>query len=236
MSINKLNLLLKHLKHLNQLNRLNYLNRLNRVNALNCLYNLNRWAKGATLSLIGVAVILPCIQLQGCAVAAVSGAATGVAMVTDRRTAGTIIDDKTIEIKAMHALTRDAELWKKSHISVISYNNDVLLVGQTPTQAMKQQVEDAIKDIAKVKQVYNELKLSDPVPLSTRSKDSWITTQVKAKMIGVREINPTRVKVVTEDGIVYLLGITNKKEQASATETARTVSGVNKVVQIFEST
>lgn len=186
--------------------------------------------------LLSITILLPCLQLQGCAVAAVSGAAaTGVAMVADRRTAGTIIDDQAIELKALHSLTRNPDLWKKSHISVVSYNNDVLVVGQTPSQEMKQQAEEAIKTIPRVRRIYNELSLSEPVSLKTRSKDSWITTQVKAKMVGTREINPARVKVVTEDGVVYLLGITNPTEQSSATESARSISGVNKVVQIFDS-
>ena len=209
------------------------INKLNLLKKLNILSNLN---KHAIFSTICIATVLPCLTLQGCAAVAVSGAATSVALANDRRSAGTIIDDQAIELRALHALSQNSELWKKCHVSVISYNNDVLIVGQTPTSAMKGDIETAIKKIPNVKNIYNELTLSKPVPLSTRTMDSWITTQVKAKMVAEREINPTRVKVVTENGIVYLLGITNKKEQMSATETARTVSGVNKVVQIFEST
>lgn len=186
-------------------------------------------------TLVGFGIILPCLQLQGCAAVAVSGAATGAAMVADRRTTGTIIDDKAIEIKATHALTREAELWKKSNISVVSYNNDVLLVGQTPNDSMKQQAEDAIKNISKIRRVYNEITVGEPASLTTRSKDTWITTQVKTKMLSTRQVNPVRVKVVTEEGVVYLMGITEPTEQSSATESARSVSGVNKVVQIFDS-
>jgi osmotically-inducible protein OsmY len=183
-----------------------------------------------------LSVLLSGIQLQGCAVAAVSGAATGIAMVNDRRTSGTIVDDQSIELKATHALTRHPDLWKQSHISIVCYNNVLLIIGQTPTEAFKQQAEDALKDIPKIRRIHNELIVKTPIPLSARSKDSWITTQVKAKMLGSKEVNSTRVKVITEDGVVYLLGLTNPQEQMAATEIARKVAGVQKVVQIFEST
>lgn len=198
-------------------------------------YLNNQYCKyGFKLAILIFVVVISGLQLQGCAVAAVSGAATGVAMATDRRTAGTIVDDKAIEIKALHALSRDSNLWKKSHFNVVSYNNDVLLLGQTPNPQLRQQAEDALRDIPKIKRIYNELTIKEPISLGDRSKDTWITTQVKAKMIGTREINPTRVKVVTEDGVVYLMGITKQKEQMSSTDIAREVNGVNKVVQIFE--
>lgn len=176
------------------------------------------------------------LYLQGCAVAAVSGAATGVTMAQDRRTTGTILDDKGIELKAIHAFTENKPLWKASHLSAISYNNSVLLVGQTPTEAYRNEAEAAILNIPKVRKVYNELEIGAPISFSERSKDSWITTQIKAKMCGKKGLNPTRVKVTTEHGIVYLMGLTTMEEELLATEIARTVSGVEKVVQIFERT
>lgn len=202
-------------------------------NVINPLKTMRNFKKLGEATLLGL-LIIPILHLQGCAAAAVSGAATGVAMVTDRRTAGTIVDDKAIELKALHALSRDATLWKKSHFNVICYNNDVLLLGQTPSHEFKQQAEGALRDIPKIRRIYNEISVKEPISLGSRSQDTWITTQVKAKMIGTREINPTRVKVATEDGVVYLLGITKQQEQITATDVARGVSGVNKVVQIFE--
>lgn len=209
----------------NTINRIHWMQGINQIKYLKQLF-------GATA--LGLLILIPCLQLQGCAAAAVSGAATGVAMVTDRRTAGTIVDDKAIELKALHALSRDATLWKKSHFNVVCYNNDVLLLGQTPSHEFKHQAEAALRDIPKIRRIYNEINVKEPISLGSRSQDTWITAQIKAKMVGSREINPTRVKVVTEDGVVYLLGITKQQEQVSATDVARSVSGVDKVVQIFE--
>lgn len=190
---------------------------------------------GQPLGLMLLTAIL-CSELSGCAAAAVSGAATTVALAADRRTAGTIIDDQAIEIKAVHALSKDRALWKDSHISVVSYNNSVLLLGQTSSPHMKQQAESYLREIPRVGKIYNELTTEEPVSLGVRTQDSWITTQIKAKMIGKKAVNPAHVKVITENGVVYLLGITKRDEQIAATEIARSVSGVKKVVQIFEHT
>lgn len=187
-----------------------------------------------TLFLLAAASLFP--LLQGCAAAAVSGAATGAAMVHDRRTAGTIIDDQATEIKSLHAITRNQPLWKQSHINVVSYNNALLLVGQTPSESFKQDAEELIRSKTNVKKIYNELSIGEPASLTTRSKDSWITTQIKAKLVGTKDISAARIKVITEEGVVYLMGLTTPQEEVTATEIARTIPNVEKVVQIFEHT
>lgn len=174
------------------------------------------------------------IILQGCVAAAAGGAATGAAMVTDRRTAGTILDDKSIEIKATHNLSQNKALFKQSHISVTSYDNVLLLVGQTPTEEFKREAFEAVSAIPKVRRVHNELTIAEPTSLATRSRDSWITTQIKAKLVGSKEISATRIKVVTEDSVVYLMGLVTREEEEVATEIARAIDGVDKVIQIFE--
>jgi osmotically-inducible protein OsmY len=171
--------------------------------------------------------------LQGCATAA-SGAASGVALATDRRDSDTIIDDQYIEVKATHAITNHQALWKQSHINVYSYNNVLLLVGQTPSENLKREAEQEVKNIPKVRQIHNELTIGPPASLSTRSKDSWITAQIKGKLVGSKDISAAHIKVITEGGIVYLMGITTHAEEVAATEIARAISGVDKVVQIFE--
>jgi len=180
------------------------------------------------------ASILMIPLLQGCLFAAAGGAATGATVATDRRTTGTIVDDQTIELKAMHAIGKNHTLWEESHISVVSYNNVVLLVGQTPSETLKREAEEAVSSIPKVRQVHNELSIGSPASLGTRSKDSWITTQIKTKIIGNRELKSARIKVITEEGVVYLMGITTPEEEQISTEIAQGVSGVEKVVQIFE--
>ncbi|HQZ87564.1 MAG TPA: BON domain-containing protein [Gammaproteobacteria bacterium] len=172
--------------------------------------------------------------LQGCIAAAAGGAATGTVMVTDRRTAGTIMDDKTAEFKAIHAISLNRPLWQQSHITPISYNNVLLLVGQTPTEEFKRETEEAVSNIPKIRRIHNELTVAEPISLATRSHDSWVTTQIKAKLVGNKEISATRVKVLTEDNIVYLMGLLTHTEAEIATEIARAINGVEKVVQIFE--
>lgn len=172
--------------------------------------------------------------LQGCVAAAAGGAATGAVVATDRRSTGTIVDDQTIEFKAMHEIRQNKPLWKASHINIISYNNVLLMVGQTPTEEYKHQAEEAVSGIPKVRRVHNELTIEEPASLGTRSNDSWITTQIKTKLVGHKEIRANRIKVVTENGVVYLMGLTTPEEEMIATDIAREIKGVDKVVQIFE--
>lgn len=174
------------------------------------------------------------LLLQGCIAAAAGGAATGAVVVTDRRTAGTVMDDKTAEFKAVHALSLNKPLWKQCHITAVSYNNVLLLVGQTSTEEFKREAEEAVSTIPKIRRIHNELTIDSPSSLATRSHDSWVTTQIKAKLMGRKEISATRIKVITEDNIVYLMGLVTREEEEIATEIARAIDGVEKVVQIFE--
>ncbi len=185
---------------------------------------------------IKVLPLLLALSVQGCFVAAAGGAATGTAVAIDRRSAGTIVDDQAIELKAMHAIRQQRALWQQSHIHVLSYNNVVLLLGQTPTESFKQAAEQVLLDIPKVRRIHNELSVKESISLGERSKDAWITTQIKTKLIGTKEMRAHHIKVVTEDKVVYLMGLTTPEEEMTATDIARSVSGVEKVVQIFEST
>lgn len=180
--------------------------------------------------------ILACLltQAQGCAVAVLPAAATGMVMAQDRRTTGTIIDDKSIEIKAMHALAHTPEIWRQCHLTCISYNNIVVIVGQAPTEALKEQAEQVVSEIPKIQRIHNEITVEAPISLAQRSKDSWITTQIKAKMLGSKSVKFTRVKTITENNVVFLMGLATMEEEQAATDIARQISGVEKIIQIFE--
>lgn len=178
--------------------------------------------------------LLLSLGLQGCFVAAAGGAATGSVIAVDRRTTGTILDDQTIELKATHALKKEKELWNSSHLRVVSYNNVVLLLGQTPTPEFKELAEASLSDVARIRRIHNELSVAEPISLGARTQDSWITTKIKTQMLGSKEAPANRIKVVTEDKVVYLLGLTSPEEQMAATEIAQSISGVEKVVQVFE--
>jgi len=176
--------------------------------------------------------------LNGCTAAVVGGATvTGVNIAHDRRTAGTYVEDESIELKAGAAIRKEKELSKQIHINIISINGIVLLVGQAPTEAMRQQAGSITQGIEKVRLVHNEMTVAEPIPLKTRSSDSYITTKVKASLFGIKgqdDLDPSRVKVVTENGTVYLMGLLYHAEADAVAVKASQVDGVQKVVKLFE--
>ncbi|MFW5451172.1 MAG: BON domain-containing protein [Methylophagaceae bacterium] len=179
-------------------------------------------------------LLIPIILLQGCATAIVTGGATGTAIVSDRRSAGAVIDDQGIEFKASYRLFTNKEIYDQSHINVTSYNGIVLITGETPTEELKQQINAEIKAIPKVRRIYNELIIAAPSALPSRSSDTWITSKIKTKLATGDDINPFYVKVVTEHGIVYLMGIVSHTEAQNAVNIVTTSAGVQRVVKIFE--
>ena len=185
------------------------------------------------LKAITLAVVVA--QLQGCAAAVIAGAAGGGYLIAqDRRSNGTMMDDQSVEVKARQEIVKLNKLEKRSHVEMISYNNNVLLVGQVLTQAHRDNIEQAVKRIEKVRLVHNEITVSQPTSTSVRTNDAWITTKVKARMLAERELNSNRIKVITENGVVYLLGIIKPDEEKLATLVTREVKGVKKVVKMFE--
>ncbi|RME34941.1 MAG: BON domain-containing protein [Gammaproteobacteria bacterium] len=178
---------------------------------------------------------LAATQLAGCVTAAATGTAAAIGVAHDRRTAGTVIDDEAIELKAAKRIFEDPELREKVHINVTSYNYQVLVSGEAPTRKLADRVIQLVRTIPKVRRVYDEIAIAAPSAMLSRSSDSLITAKVKTALFGVGEnFDPTRVKVVTERGIVYLMGIVTREEGEKATEAARHVGGVQKVVKLFE--
>lgn len=174
------------------------------------------------------------ITLNGCVAAAVGGAATGAAVAHDRRTAGTVIEDQSIEIKAAQALNSDQEINDTAHVNVTSYNLVVLVSGEAPNETVRERIINIVRDIPKVTHVYNELTIGAPSTLTSRSSDTLITSKVKTRLFGLENFDATRVKVVTEKGVVYLMGLLTKEEADRVTEAARRVGGVQKVVKLFQ--
>ncbi len=185
----------------------------------------------ATLSLLLV-LILP--VLNGCAAAVIGGTAVTAGTLIDRRTTGTQVEDQTIELKAGTKLREDVELNEQAHINVTSYNTVVLLTGETPTDELRQRAVDIVKSLEKVTHIYNELTIAAPSSMTARSSDSIITSKVKTKMLSDQEISGLAVKVVTEKGVVYLMGLLTKSEAEIATNIARQTGGVQKVVKLFQ--
>jgi len=179
-------------------------------------------------------LLLPLILLQGCATAVITGAATGVSIAHDRRTTGSVIDDQGIEFKAASAIYRNKAIYDQSHVNVTSYNGTVLITGEALTEQLKQQIYELVRVIPKVRTIHNELIIAAPSALPSRSSDAWITSKVKAKITADENLDPFFVKVVTEHGIVYLMGIVTRSEAQRAVHIASTSAGVQRVVKIFE--
>ncbi|MES2367991.1 BON domain-containing protein [Thiobacillus thioparus] len=172
-------------------------------------------------------------QLGGCAAAVVGGAAVGTSVALDRRTAGVYVSDQEIELRALARL-REVFPQKTDNISATSYNRQVLLTGQVPDEATRSRASDVVKAIPDVRAVFNELTVSGITSLTSDANDVALTSQVKARMLRDERVPGTKIKVVTEAGVVYLMGLVTKTEAEAATDIARTTSGVAKVVTLFE--
>lgn len=171
-------------------------------------------------------------QLGGC-VAVVAAGAVGTAVAgNDRRTFGTQTEDQGIELKAAARLPNI--VGDAGHVSVTSYNRKVLLTGEVRDEAMKRAVEDEIRGIANVEAVMNELEVAGPSSYTSRSSDALITSKVKISLADKKTVSATSFKVVTERGTVYMMGMVTQREGNIAADVAQGVSGVMKVVKMFE--
>ncbi len=175
-------------------------------------------------------------QLHGCAGMAAAGAGTAVMVTQDRRTSGAYIEDQNIETKISKALEQQFGKNDKVHVNVTSFNRYVLLSGQVPDQATKTQVGVTALGIENVRNVQNELVVGPVTSGSQGATDAYITSKVKAQFLTENKFNPNHVKVVTDDNVVFLMGLVTAKEADDATEIARSTSGVTKVVRVFEIT
>jgi osmotically-inducible protein OsmY len=183
------------------------------------------------------AVILACaaLTLQGCIEAAILGGAAATAMVvTDRRQAEVILGDKRIESTVSTRV--GTAVGEQGHVNVSSYNYTVLLTGEAYTPELKTKAEQVAAEVPGVKHVVNEIDIAGRSSYASRSNDSYITTKVKGNLIsGAGEkYEAEQVKVVTERGVVYLLGLVSRNEADAITEVVRTTPGVAKVVRVFE--
>lgn len=178
-----------------------------------------------------VALLLLSIFLSSCVAAVLAGAAGGL-IVYDRRSIGMMEKDARIFHVVHKAIVTDPQ-FDDSHIVVTSFNQNVLLAGQTPTASLRVLAEKVAQKTPNVERVYNEIAIGESIPFSQRSKDSWITGQVRAKMLAKKGLESGSIRVVTEDSVVYLMGIATHKQANLAVDVARQVKGVTKVVKVF---
>ena len=185
-------------------------------------------AAGIALCLLSVPVI------QGCpGVGAASTAVTTVA-IQDRRTPGKYIDDEVIELGVLASILGDKTLSSQTHVNATSYNGLVLLTGEAPGESLRKRIVEITRDIPSVRAVQNEVALQAPSTLAARAGDSLVTGKVKVALLADNKIRSIHVKVVTERGVVYLMGLLRQDEADRVTEVARRVAGVQRVVKVME--
>ena len=182
----------------------------------------------------GLAALLLAAGLLGaCAPLLIGGAAVGgTMMATDRRSAGAQVDDQVIETKASNAVS--TLLVERAHVNATSYNRMLLLTGEVPTEADRVAVGKAVSQIANVGSIVNDLAVMPNSSYTDRSNDSLITGKVKAEFVGASDLSTNSIKVVTERGVVYLMGLVTETEAKRAVEITRGVGGVQKVVRVFQ--
>lgn len=192
---------------------------------MNKLLHARALSRAVALSVLGAA-------LAGCAPLIVGGAVVGSGLViTDRRTTGTQVEDQSIEFKAA---ARVRELATLGRVDVVSYNRIVLLTGEVPAAADRAAVEKAVAAVENVRSVVNELTVGDKPSLAARSNDAVLAGKVVATMIDTKDVQANAYKVVVDRGVVYLMGRVTEREAQRGAEIARSVSGVQKVVRVFE--
>lgn len=178
------------------------------------------------------AVLVLATCMTACAPFLVAGVAGSALVATDRRTSGTQLEDETIELRGS-AKVRDM-FGEKVHVNVTSYNRQVLLTGEVPSDRERQAVAAIVEKVENVKSVANELSAMPNASLGSRSNDLVVTGKIKATLIDSRDLFANAFKVVTERNTVYLMGRVTQREADSATALIRNVGGVNKVVRMFE--
>jgi osmotically-inducible protein OsmY len=174
------------------------------------------------------------VTLQGCAGVVIAGGATAGAMANDRRSSGAFVDDETIEWKIIDVLYKDEEISNQTHLNATSYNGIVLLTGEIPNEEMRVKIQQKIRGVKGVRQLHDETSIAAPSSMMSRSGDTWITSKVKTALLTDDTDMGARTKVVTDKGVVYLMGLVSPQEADKLTDIARRVGGVQKVVKVFE--
>ena len=189
------------------------------------LLKLNTIAK-----LIAAAILSS--QLIACVPAVVGGAAAGGAIAADRRTSGIYVEDENIELKAVKFM--ETTLGDQAHVNVTSYNRNVLLTGEVPDDKAKASAEAFVKSIENVRNITNEIAIGPKTDIGSRSNDTYLTSKIKTKFVTENQFPANYVKIVSENSVVYLLGIVTKAEGDAAAAIASNTDGVSKVVKVFE--
>lgn len=185
---------------------------------------------------VTIIVVIMALTLQGCIfVAGAAAGAAGIAAVYDHRKIEQVVDDQNLANRMMREIARDPEIRaSNTHIDVTSFNHVILLTGQTVTPGLRDKANAIAQNTPDVKRVYNEIAIKGPTSSLTRTSDAWITTKIKTQMLATKGLASGSIKVITENGSVYLMGIVTHEQADISVDIARSVSGVQKVVKVFQ--
>ncbi len=173
--------------------------------------------------------------LSGCTAAVVGGAVVGTSVAMDKRTTGDYVEDQNIKTKFAHLFYQDKELSDKTHVNVTSYNRQMLITGEAPTEELKQRLSIIAGQIKNVRKHFNEVVIAEPTSMTVRTNDSYLTSKIKTSVFThMSELNGAQVKVVTENGSVFLMGLVTREQGIQITEIARKTNGVKRVIKLFE--
>jgi osmotically-inducible protein OsmY len=172
--------------------------------------------------------------LTGCAAPVIVAGGAAASTAEDERSTATVIDDGLIEAKAKDAIYNDSAMAKKIHVNVTSYNRVVLLTGETLNKELRDRVVDIVRRLDGVRRVHNEIRVADLTGFQSRANDTWLTSKIRAQMIARKGFDSSSVKITTENGTVFLMGLVTRAQGKVAADIARNVEGVKRVVKIFE--
>jgi len=181
-----------------------------------------------------VTLLLSTLAIQGCAGGLIVAAGTAVAVSSDERSIAQLVKDDDLSEAAIDAIVASDAYSKDIRINIVANNSYLLLIGQIDSQEHSNEIENLLNNIDGVAGVYNQLRISQPISIVQQTQDTWLTTKVKSKLTGHDQINPLKIKVVTENAEVFLIGQVSKEMSDFATEITSNIDGVKQVVRVFE--
>ncbi|MBT8448942.1 MAG: BON domain-containing protein [Gammaproteobacteria bacterium] len=179
-------------------------------------------------------ILISLLMLPGCAALVATTAIVGTDMATDRRTSGIYIEDQRIEISAKSDISESTALDDNTDLAVTSFNRIVLITGQAPTPELKQLATSIVRKVDNVRKVHNEVRIRAPESMLSGTNDAWLTTKTKSMLFAEDDLNSQHIKVLTENGEVFLMGMVTRNEAEKAINVVREIDGVERVVEVFE--
>ncbi|MCL1059657.1 BON domain-containing protein [Shewanella gelidimarina] len=181
-------------------------------------------------------IIAILLMLQGCAGAVMVGAVSGAMMVNDERSFQTQLDDTNADFNISSALSSHDDLKNQANVTGVVMNTNVLMIGQAPNSMLRDKAIRTVQELKIGGKIHNQIRIGNPTSFTTRSNDTWITTKVKSRMLSEDNLDMTNIKVVTENGEVFLIGLVRRQQAELAVDVARNTAGVRKVIKVFEYT